>query len=110
MPVSKLYFEDFKPGLFAEYGPRTISREEFLAFCDQVETVPEEGLVERFNLPAVEAETLLPALLVYRAVLSETSARRFVVSDASLRTTARRSWPSAASHPGSCSSRRRASR
>ena len=65
---------------------RTISREEFLAFCDQVEAIPEEGLVERFNLPAVEAETLLPALLVYRAVLTETSARRFVVSDASLRT------------------------
>src|SRR6187549_2252600 len=65
---------------------RTLLREEFLAFCDQVEAIPEEGLVERFGLPSVEAETLLPALLVYRAVLTETSARRLVVSDASLRT------------------------
>ena len=60
--------------------------EDFQAFCDQIESVPEEGHVERFGLPSVEAETLLPALLVYRAVLAETSARRLVVSDASLRT------------------------
>jgi exopolyphosphatase/pppGpp-phosphohydrolase len=77
--AAQLHADDAAPA-------RTISREEFLAFCDQVETLPEEGLVDRFNLPAVEAETLLPALLVYRAVLTETSARRFVVSDASLRT------------------------
>ena len=32
-------------------------------------------LVERFRLPAVEAETLVPALLVYRTLLSETAAR-----------------------------------
>ena len=59
---------------------RTISREEFLAFCDQIETSPEEGSRRRAStLPAVEAETLLPALLVYRAVLTETGARRLVV-------------------------------
>ena len=34
----------------------------------------------------VEAETLVPSLLVYRALLSETRARKLVVSDASLRT------------------------
>lgn len=65
--------------------PRTITREDFLGLCDQVEGIPEEGLAERYGIPAVEAETLLPALLVHRAVLTETSARRFVVSDASLR-------------------------
>jgi exopolyphosphatase/guanosine-5'-triphosphate,3'-diphosphate pyrophosphatase len=41
--------------------------------------------VNRFRLPAVEAETLVPALLIYRAILCETTARRLVVSDASLR-------------------------
>jgi exopolyphosphatase / guanosine-5'-triphosphate,3'-diphosphate pyrophosphatase len=66
-------------------GPRTIPREEFFALCDQIELVPEESLPERYGLPAVEAETLLPALLVYRALLAETGARRVVVSDASLR-------------------------
>ena len=34
----------------------------------------------------MEAETLVPSLHVYRALLSATAARRLVVSDASLRT------------------------
>jgi exopolyphosphatase/guanosine-5'-triphosphate,3'-diphosphate pyrophosphatase len=66
-------------------GVREISREAFLAFCEQVAQLDEEGLVNRFRLPVVEAETLVPALLVYRALLSQTAARRLVVSDASLR-------------------------
>ena len=48
----------------------------FLAFCDEVERLDEDGLVERFRLPAVEAETLVPALLVYRTLLAETAARK----------------------------------
>ena len=52
------------------------SRDAFLAFCDEIERLDEDGIVERFRLPAVEAETLVPALLVYRALLAETSARR----------------------------------
>ena len=62
-----------------------IARERFLAFCDDVERLDEDGLIERFRLPAVEAETLAPALLVYRALLSETAAPEVIVSDASLR-------------------------
>jgi exopolyphosphatase/guanosine-5'-triphosphate,3'-diphosphate pyrophosphatase len=65
---------------------REIARDHFLAFCDQIARLDEEQLVERFRLPAVEAETLVPSLLVYRALLSATAARRLVVSDASLRT------------------------
>ena len=42
------------------------TRDAFLAFCDSVERLDEEQLVDRFRLPAVEAETLVPALLVYR--------------------------------------------
>ena len=52
---------------------REIPRDAFLAFCDEVERLDEDGLVDRFRLPAVEAETLVPALLVYRALLSETA-------------------------------------
>jgi exopolyphosphatase / guanosine-5'-triphosphate,3'-diphosphate pyrophosphatase len=66
-------------------GVREIPRDLFLAFCDQVELLDDDGLVSRFRLPAVEAETLVPALLVYRALLSETAARSVVVCDASLR-------------------------
>jgi exopolyphosphatase / guanosine-5'-triphosphate,3'-diphosphate pyrophosphatase len=62
-----------------------ISRERFLAFCDDVERLDEDGIIERFRLPAVEAETLAPALVIYRALLSETAARRVLISDASLR-------------------------
>jgi exopolyphosphatase / guanosine-5'-triphosphate,3'-diphosphate pyrophosphatase len=65
---------------------RTVTRDAFLSFCDTVERLDEEQLVDRFRLPAVEAETLVPALLVYRTLLAETTARRIVVSDASLRT------------------------
>jgi exopolyphosphatase/guanosine-5'-triphosphate,3'-diphosphate pyrophosphatase len=65
---------------------REIARDHFLAFCDQIARLDEEQLVDRFRLPAVEAETLVPSLLVYRALLSATAATRLVVSDASLRT------------------------
>lgn len=57
----------------------------FTAFCDEIERLDEEQLVERFRLAPVEAETLVPALLVYRALLAETGAVRLVVSDASIR-------------------------
>ena len=64
---------------------RAIPRERFLAFCDEVERLDEDAVIERFRLPAVEAETLAPALLVYRALLSETAARQVLISAASLR-------------------------
>ena len=70
----------------ADEGVREIPRDAFLAFCDDIERLDEEQLIERFRLPAVEAETLVPALLVYRMLLSQTAARRLVVPDASLRT------------------------
>lgn len=64
---------------------REIRRDDFLAFCDEVEKLDEDALAERFRLSAVEAATLGPALLVYRALVAETTARTVVVSDASLR-------------------------
>jgi exopolyphosphatase/guanosine-5'-triphosphate,3'-diphosphate pyrophosphatase len=67
-------------------GIREISRDAFMAFCDEVEQLDDDHLVNRFRLPAVEAETLVPALLIYRALLSETAAKHIVVCDASLRT------------------------
>jgi exopolyphosphatase/guanosine-5'-triphosphate,3'-diphosphate pyrophosphatase len=66
-------------------GTREIGRERFLAFCDEITRLEEDDLVERFRLPPAEAETLAPALLVYRALIVETAARKLVVSDASLR-------------------------
>jgi exopolyphosphatase/guanosine-5'-triphosphate,3'-diphosphate pyrophosphatase len=66
-------------------GVHEIPSEAFLAFCDEVERLDDEGRANRFRLPGVEAETLLPALLIYRAILSQTAARSVVISDASLR-------------------------
>jgi exopolyphosphatase / guanosine-5'-triphosphate,3'-diphosphate pyrophosphatase len=66
-------------------GPREIPRDSFIAFCDEVQRLDEEALVERFRLPAVEADTLVPSLLVYRTLFAETAARRLVVSEGSLR-------------------------
>jgi len=66
-------------------GVHEIPGEKFLAFCDEVERLDDDGLVNRFRLPVADAETLLPALLVYRALLAQTAARQIVVSDASLR-------------------------
>ena len=69
-----------------EEGVREIPRDAFLAFCDDIERLDEDQLVDRFRLPAVEAQTLVPSLLVYRTLLAETAATRLIVSDASLRT------------------------
>jgi exopolyphosphatase/guanosine-5'-triphosphate,3'-diphosphate pyrophosphatase len=66
-------------------GARTIPRDDLLAFCDQLEALDDEAAAERFRLPVAEAETLVPAMLVYRALLAQTGARRVVVSDVSLR-------------------------
>jgi exopolyphosphatase / guanosine-5'-triphosphate,3'-diphosphate pyrophosphatase len=68
-----------------EADVRELAREQFLAFCDEVERLDEDTVVDRFRLPAVESEALLPALLIYRTLLSETAARSLVVSGASLR-------------------------
>ena len=66
-------------------GARSVSKESFLAFCEEIAALDEEELVERYRLPMVEAETLLPALLVYRELLLETQADAVLVPEASLR-------------------------
>lgn len=38
--VSTLYFEDFKPGLYGEFGPRLITREEIVGFAAEFDPQP----------------------------------------------------------------------
>ncbi len=38
--MPKIHFEDFKPGLFAEFGPRLVTREEILAFAAEFDPQP----------------------------------------------------------------------
>ncbi|HEX4566139.1 MAG TPA: hypothetical protein VH138_05880, partial [Vicinamibacterales bacterium] len=68
-----------------DHDLRVVPRDSFLAFCDQIEQYDEEQLAERFGLPPVEAETLVPSLLVYRNLLSQTASHALTVPDASLR-------------------------
>src|SRR4029077_6812950 len=65
--------------------PKPIPRAAFLEFCERPAPMDEEELPTAFGLPAAEAETLVPALLVYHALVCESAAERIVVADASLR-------------------------
>ena len=38
--MPKLYWEDFKPGAVAEYGPRLVTREEIVAFAAEFDPQP----------------------------------------------------------------------
>ena len=62
-----------------------VARDAFIEFCSRVEKLGEEEIVERFGLSPGDAEALVPALLVYRALLIETSATGITVPPASLR-------------------------
>jgi exopolyphosphatase/guanosine-5'-triphosphate,3'-diphosphate pyrophosphatase len=70
-------------------GPETrvreVPRDAFLEFCARAEKLDEDQLVAKYGLPPVDAETLVPALLVYRSLLLETSATGITVPDTSLR-------------------------
>ncbi len=62
-----------------------VPRDAFIEFCGRVEKLAEEEIADRFGLSPGDAETLVPALLVYRALLLETSAKGITVPPASLR-------------------------
>jgi len=64
---------------------REVPREAFIEFCAKVEKLDEDELVDNYSLSPIDAETLVPALLVYRALLLETSAAGITVPQASLR-------------------------
>lgn len=64
---------------------REVPRQAFLDFCARVESLDEHELVDRYRLSPVDAETLVPALVVYRSLLVETAATHVIVPDASLR-------------------------
>jgi exopolyphosphatase/guanosine-5'-triphosphate,3'-diphosphate pyrophosphatase len=62
-----------------------IDKAAFLKFCEEIVADDVEQLVQRYRLPPAEAETLVPALLAYSALLGETAAERVIVPEASLR-------------------------
>jgi exopolyphosphatase/guanosine-5'-triphosphate,3'-diphosphate pyrophosphatase len=62
-----------------------IDRDAFLSLCRDLSAMPSESLQETFGLGPAASETLVPALLAYRALLEETEARDILVPLASLR-------------------------
>jgi exopolyphosphatase / guanosine-5'-triphosphate,3'-diphosphate pyrophosphatase len=64
---------------------RTVARDAFLAFCDQVMAEDVDDLIETYHLPQADAETLIPALMAYRELLAESGAAALTVPEASLR-------------------------
>ena len=56
-----------------------------MEFAQEVARRDEDELVSRYRLSPVEAETLVPALLVYRALIDATAAQTIVVPEVSLR-------------------------
>lgn len=62
-----------------------IQRNDFLAFLEKLSKYSAEDCVRNLNLTYYEAESLLPALTVYKIFLLETSAEEIVVPDVSIR-------------------------
>lgn len=62
-----------------------LDRKEFGRFCGEIARYDADELVKRYGLTYSEAETLVPALLAYRAMVDRTKADRIHVLGVSLR-------------------------
>jgi exopolyphosphatase/guanosine-5'-triphosphate,3'-diphosphate pyrophosphatase len=62
-----------------------IPKETFAEFVDSLSRLTIDGLVQKYSIPYLDAETLAPALLVYLQILKETQAQEIIISDASIR-------------------------
>jgi exopolyphosphatase / guanosine-5'-triphosphate,3'-diphosphate pyrophosphatase len=65
--------------------PAVIPRDAFAEFVDSVARISVEGLVQKYALSYLDAETLAPALLTYLQMLKETQAEGLIVINASIR-------------------------
>ena len=68
-----------------EAAVRSVPRERFIAYCAETTALDDEQLVDRYRMPLVDVETLVPALVVYRELLLETQATTVLVPEATLR-------------------------
>ena len=50
-PAQKLWFEDFKPGNVAEYGPRVITREDIMSFAAEFDPQKPKNRAGRLVVP-----------------------------------------------------------
>ncbi len=62
-----------------------ISKDSFLDFADSLSRLNVDDLVQKYSIPYLDAETLVPAVLTYTQLLKETQAQNIIISDASIR-------------------------
>lgn len=63
----------------------TISPKQFEKLVGQLEALSVSQLTRKYDLTLAQAETLVPALLIYQALLHKTGARRIIASQTSMR-------------------------
>jgi len=68
-----------------ESGLAEVEIDRFDRLVDRCEKLSADELAKQFGLPFAEAETIVPALLVYQALLHRGKAERIVVSHVSMR-------------------------
>ncbi len=62
-----------------------ISRESFEGFYERIKALSVDGCVRELAIPYADAESLIPALMIYRMLLDETGAQKLIVPDVSIR-------------------------
>jgi exopolyphosphatase/guanosine-5'-triphosphate,3'-diphosphate pyrophosphatase len=72
-------------GVNREQGVLVLPRENFAEFVDSISKLTIDQLVRKYSLSYFDAETLVPALLTYLALLVETQAQTVMISDANIR-------------------------
>ncbi len=72
-------------GATGDKGPILIGRDAFADFVDSAARIPVDGLVQKYSLSYLDAETLTPALLTYHQLLKETQAENLIVVNTSIR-------------------------
>ena len=63
----------------------TILPKQFEKLVGQLEGLSVSQLTRKYDLTLAQAETLVPALLIYQALIHETAARRIIASQTSMR-------------------------
>ncbi len=62
-----------------------IPKDKFSELVDSFARLTIDGLVQKYSIPYLDAETLAPALLTYLQILKETQAKDIIISDANIR-------------------------
>jgi exopolyphosphatase/guanosine-5'-triphosphate,3'-diphosphate pyrophosphatase len=62
-----------------------VPKDAFSEFVDSLSHLTIDGLVQKYSISYLDAETLAPALLTYLQILKETQAQDLIISDASIR-------------------------